>query len=58
VSNGPAQRRLILYMSMSLDGFVARRDGVIDWLDPSVKRRAASGDHRHRAISLPARTGQ
>jgi hypothetical protein len=29
-------RRLILYMSMSLDGFVARRDGVIDWLDPCV----------------------
>jgi dihydrofolate reductase len=25
-------RRLILHMSMSLDGFVARSDGVIDWL--------------------------
>lgn len=26
------QRRLILHMSVSLDGFVARSDGVIDWL--------------------------
>jgi dihydrofolate reductase len=29
---GEAQRRLILHMSVSLDGFVAGRDGVIDWL--------------------------
>ena len=28
------QRRLILHMSVSLDGFVARTDGVIDWLAP------------------------
>jgi hypothetical protein len=40
-SGGPAQRKLILCMSMSLDGFVARRDGVIDWLDASVERRVA-----------------
>ena len=25
-------RRLILHMSVSLDGFVARSDKVIDWL--------------------------
>ena len=30
-------RRLILHMSVSLDGFVARRDGVIDWME--------SGEH-------------
>jgi dihydrofolate reductase len=29
---GEAQGRLILHMSVSLDGFVAGRDGVIDWL--------------------------
>ena len=29
-----AQRRLILHMSVSLDGFVARSDGVLDWLTP------------------------
>jgi dihydrofolate reductase len=43
-----AQRRLILHMSVSLDGFVARRDGVIDWLTdgrPGVDH----GDHRHHA---------
>ena len=28
---GP-RRQLILCMSVSLDGFVARTDGVIDWL--------------------------
>jgi dihydrofolate reductase len=27
-----AQRRLILHMSVSLDGFVAGRDGTVDWL--------------------------
>jgi dihydrofolate reductase len=30
--SGDAQRRLILHMSMSLDGFVAGRDGTVDWL--------------------------
>jgi dihydrofolate reductase len=43
-----AQRRLILHMSVSLDGFVAGRDGVIDWLDhgrPGVDH----GAHRHHA---------
>jgi riboflavin biosynthesis pyrimidine reductase len=30
--SGDAQRRLILHMAVSLDGFVARTDGVIDWL--------------------------
>jgi dihydrofolate reductase len=33
MSTGP-QRRLILHMSVSLDGFVTREDGVIDWLTP------------------------
>jgi hypothetical protein len=28
-----AQRRLILHMSVSLDGFVATRDGRVDWLE-------------------------
>ncbi len=32
ISNGSPERRLILHMSVSLDGFVARTDGVIDWL--------------------------
>ena len=36
-------RRLILHMSMSLDGFVARSDGAIDWLG-----EYAHGDQRHR----------
>jgi dihydrofolate reductase len=41
-------RRLILHMSMSLDGFVARRDGVIDWLDAG-RSDVDHGDHRHHA---------
>ena len=42
------QRRLILHMSTSLDGFVARRDGVIDWLDAG-RSDVDHGDHRHHA---------
>ncbi len=40
-------RRLILCMSMSLDGFAANSDGVIDWLEPA-DRSASEGDRRHR----------
>ena len=39
-------RRLILAMSVSLDGFVARPDGVIDWLAGSGL--VDHGDRRHR----------
>jgi dihydrofolate reductase len=42
-----ARRRLILHMSVSLDGFVAHRDGVIDWLTPPD--RPDHGSTRHRA---------
>ena len=43
------QRRLILHMSVSLDGFVAHTDGVIDWLVPRDGRAVDHGDRRHRA---------
>jgi dihydrofolate reductase len=43
-------RRLILLMSVSLDGFVARSDGVIDWLAGAGEDH---GDQRHR-ITLEA----
>jgi dihydrofolate reductase len=42
-------RQLILHMSMSLDGFVARRDGVIDWLSSPGAGGVDHGDRRHRA---------
>ena len=45
---GPA-RQLILHMSMSLDGFVARTDGVIDWLSNPSAGGVDHGDRRHRA---------
>ena len=38
--------RLILHMSVSLDGFVARKDHVIDWL--SSGSGVDHGDQRHR----------
>jgi dihydrofolate reductase len=41
-------RRLILLMSVSLDGFVARSDGVIDWLAGDGERVVDHGDQRHR----------
>jgi dihydrofolate reductase len=53
-SREPAERRLILYMSMSLDGFVARRDGVIEWLGGS----SPHDGHRQRAVTeLLGQTG-
>ncbi|MBV9603764.1 MAG: hypothetical protein JO027_01585, partial [Solirubrobacterales bacterium] len=47
MSGEPAQRKLILYMSMSLDGFAARRDGTMDWLGETQRY----GDHRQRAAT-------
>ena len=43
----PTQRKLILYMSMSLDGFAARRDGTMDWLG----EKQPHGAHRQRAVA-------
>lgn len=37
-------------MSVSLDGFVARRDGVIDWYAKPGDRSAANDDRRHRGV--------
>ncbi|MBV8988722.1 MAG: hypothetical protein JO372_09210 [Solirubrobacterales bacterium] len=47
MSGEPAQRRLILYMSMSLDGCAARRDGTMDWLGDKQRH----GAHRQRAVA-------
>jgi dihydrofolate reductase len=41
-------RRLILHMSVSLDGFAAHRDHRIDWLSPDEGRLPDHGDQRHR----------
>jgi dihydrofolate reductase len=43
-ARGADGRRLIIMMSVSLDGFVARRDGVIQWLGEDEDH----GDQRHR----------
>jgi dihydrofolate reductase len=54
VSDGTPRRKLILYMSMSLDGFLARADHVIDWLGTS---RDHDG-HRQRGVAeLLGQTG-
>jgi dihydrofolate reductase len=53
-----AQRQLILHMSVSLDGFVARRDGVIDWLSSQSAGDVDHGDHRHHAaLEMIGQTG-
>lgn len=50
----PAQRKLILYMSMSLDGFAAGRDGRMDWLGEAQPH----SHHRQRAVAeLLGQTG-
>lgn len=41
-------RRLILHMSISLDGFVAHSDHRLDWLTPHDGRLPDHGDQRHR----------
>jgi dihydrofolate reductase len=41
-------RRLILHMSISLDGFVAHSDHRLDWLTPDDGRLPDHGDQRHR----------
>ena len=54
MSGEPTQRKLILYMSMSLDGFAARRDGTMDWLG----EKQPHGAHRQRAVAeLLGQTG-
>jgi dihydrofolate reductase len=47
VNDEPAQRKLILYMSMSLDGFAARPDGTMHWLG----RSRPYDSHRQRAVA-------
>jgi len=46
--SGVPGRKLILHMSVSLDGFVAGSDGVIDWLTPRGTGAVDHGDVRHR----------
>jgi dihydrofolate reductase len=43
------ERQLILCMSVWLDGFVARTDGVIDWLSSQSAGGVDHGARRHRA---------
>jgi dihydrofolate reductase len=43
-----SERKLILHMSVSFDGFVAREDGVIDWLS-SQSTAVDQGARRHQA---------
>jgi dihydrofolate reductase len=46
--NGDGGRRLILHMSVSLDGFAAHSDHTLDWLTPSDGELPDHGDQRHR----------
>jgi dihydrofolate reductase len=42
------ERRLILHMSVSMDGFVAHADGDIDWHAPRGEGTVDNGPQRHR----------
>lgn len=46
--SGDGGRRLILHMSVSLDGFAAHRDGSLDWLTPTGNGLPDHGAQRHR----------
>ncbi len=50
MTGGPSpERQLILHMSVSLDGFVAHTDGVIDWHSSESAGNVDHGGRRHRA---------
>ncbi|MBE1162003.1 dihydrofolate reductase family protein [Dyella sp. 7MK23] len=46
------ERKLVLKMSMSLDGFVAERDGKLDWIF-----RSSSADSRARLVDTLSEAG-
>ncbi|HEV2857651.1 MAG TPA: dihydrofolate reductase family protein [Solirubrobacterales bacterium] len=46
--SGDTSRRLILHMSLSLDGFAAHRNHELDWLTPEEGRLPDHGAQRHR----------
>lgn len=48
-STSNTSRRLILTMSASIDGFLAREPGVMDWMDPGDEVAEAAGAARHLA---------
>lgn len=51
-------RRLLLHMSVSMDGFVAGSDRVINWLSPQAESVIDHGDQRHRMnVELTSRIG-
>jgi dihydrofolate reductase len=57
-STSSDSRRLILTMSASMDGFLAREAGVMDWMDPGDEVAAAAGAARHGAnLELIGRAG-
>jgi hypothetical protein len=39
-----ANSRVTIHMAASLDGFIARRDGRVDWLETSDEFEGAAGD--------------
>jgi hypothetical protein len=49
MSPATAPRRLILTMSASLDGFLAREDNEIEWLAEPGEVAEAAGAARHQA---------
>ena len=46
--NEDSGRRLLLHMSVSMDGFVANSEGQLDWLTPRGEGATDHGDQRHR----------
>ena len=37
------QSRVTIHMAASLDGFIAKRDGRVDWLETSITLKAGIG---------------
>ncbi len=57
-STSSTSRRLILTMAASIDGFLAREAGVMDWMAPDNEAAEVAGAARHQAnLELIGRAG-
>ena len=51
------ERKVILYLAMSLDGFIADKNGGVGWMDLANNGEAFEGDYGYAAFSAEVDTG-
>lgn len=50
------ERKVILYLAMSLDGFIADKNGGVGWMDLANNGEAFEGDYGYAAFSAEVDT--